>query len=379
MTDMSEKDRQAENLHGGLAGQSVLLDKKALNKAKSEAIYKTRIKKSGGKKIAFGLFLLIGLVALFFVSVTSIFIGGANISFVQVLEAIFKYDSGIFNHQVVMQHRMPRVVANILVGAALAVTGAIMQGSTKNPIADSGLMGISSGSILAICMSMAFIPAVTSLQMMLYAAIGAAVATFITYFIAAAGKRGMTPERLVLAGMSISTLFGSISTGIAIKFGLSRSLAYWVAGGTADADWQKLAIAAPFFLVGTIIAICLSRSITVLGLGDDVAVSLGINKRLVKILSTVVILLLTGMAVVIIGPVGYVGLIVPHVVRYFTGVDYRYIVPASAVFGALFVVLADLFGKLIFGAYVMPIGVIFSLIGVPFFIYISRKQKREFE
>ncbi len=327
----------------------------------------------------FTLYMLAGAGLLLLMSAASISFGAADMDLSTAWGAIFNFDASLTEHQIIQTLRFPRTVADIIVGCSLAVCGALMQGTTRNPLADSGLMGISSGATFAIALCMAFLPSRTYGETMLFACLGAAVTTGMTYFIASLGKRGMTPQRLVLAGISISMLFGAFSQYISIKYQLGQALAYWTAGGTAGAKWSELAIVAPFFAVATLAAIALSPSVTVMSLGEDVATGLGLRTRLVKGISTVIVLVLTGLSVIVVGPVGFVGLITPHIVRYLVGVDYRYIIPASALYGALLTVTADLVGRLINKPYETPIGVIFAVVGVPYFLYLARKQRREFE
>lgn len=324
-------------------------------------------------------YMFIGIIALIIMSLASIFLGAADMSINTAYNALFNFDSTITEHQIVQTFRIPRTLANIIVGASLAVCGAIMQGTTQNPLADSGLMGISSGSTFAIAFSMAFFTSATYAQTMFFAFAGAALATFLTYFVASVGKKGMTPEKLVLSGMSISMLFGAFSQYLSIKYRLAFALAYWTAGGTAGAKMSELLIVLPFFIVGMLLSIALSPSITMLNLGEDVATGLGLRTKFIKLVSTLVVLVLTGISVIIVGPIGFVGLIVPHIVRYLVGVDYRYIIPATAIYGALLTVSADLIGRLINKPFETPIGIIFALIGVPYFLYLSKKQRRSID
>lgn len=324
-------------------------------------------------------YMFIGIIALFIMSLASIFLGAADMSIKTAYNALFNFDSSITEHQIVQTFRIPRTLANIIVGASLAICGAIMQGTTQNPLADSGLMGISSGSTFAIAFSMAFFTSATYTQTMFFAFAGAALATFLTYFVASVGNKGMTPEKLVLSGMSISMLFGAFSQYLSIKYRLAFSLAYWTAGGTAGAKLNELIIVLPFFIVGVLVSLAISPSITMLNLGEDVAIGLGLKTKFIKLVSTLVVLVLTGIAVIIVGPIGFVGLIVPHIVRYLVGVDYRYIIPATGVYGALLTVTADLIGRLINKPFETPIGIIFALIGVPYFLYLSRKQRRSID
>lgn len=327
----------------------------------------------------FTIYMVVGLGLLVLISAASISFGAADMRLSTAWEAVFRFDPAITEHQIIQSLRFPRTAADIIVGCSLAICGAIMQGTTRNPLADSGMMGISAGATFAMALTMAFFPGSTYGQKMLFACIGAAATTAMTYFIASMGERGMTPQRLVLAGISISMLFSAFCQYISIQYQLGQALAYWTAGGTAGARWSELAIVAPFFVIGVLAAIALSPSVTVLSLGDEVAKGLGLKTPIVKGISTVIVLLLTGLSVIVVGPVGFVGLITPHIVRYMVGVDYRYIIPASAVYGALLTVSADLAGRLINKPYETPIGIIFAVIGVPYFLYLARKQRKEFE
>lgn len=334
-------------------------------------------KRKGGAR--FTLYMAVGVGLLILLSAASISFGAADMRLSTAWGAIFRFDSSLTEHQIIKTLRFPRTVADMIVGCSLAVCGALMQGTTRNPLADSGLMGISSGATFAIALAMAFFPGRTYGQTMFFACMGAAVTTFMTYFIASLGKRGMTPQRLVLAGISISMLFGAFSQYISIRFHLGQALAYWTAGGTAGVKWEELAIVAPFFLGAVFVAVALSPSVTVMSLGEEVATGLGMKTGVIKGISTLVVLVLTGLSVIVVGPVGFVGLITPHIVRYLIGVDYRYIIPACALYGALLTVFADLAGRLINKPYETPISVIFAVIGVPYFLYLARKQRREFE
>lgn len=331
------------------------------------------------KSLNFTIYMVVGLGLTVLMSAASISFGAADMRLATAWEAIFRFDPNLTDHQIIQTLRLPRTAADLIVGCSLAVCGAIMQGTTRNPLADSGLMGISSGAAFAIAVYLAFLPGHTYGQMMLFACLGAALATGMTYFIALLGKRGMTPQRLVLAGLSISMLFSALCQYLAINYNLGRALAFWTAGSTAGAKWEELLLVLPLFIGGVLLAFALSPSVTLLSLGEDVAGGLGIRSGLVKGLSTIIVLVLTGIAVVVVGPVGFVGLITPHIVRYMVGVDYRYIIPAAALYGALLTVSADLLGRLVNKPFETPIGIIFSVIGVPYFLFLARRQRREFE
>lgn len=322
------------------------------------------------------LHLLLGLGLLIVMTAASISFGAADMSLSTAWGALFHYNPDLTEHLIIRTLRFPRTVADIVVGCSLAVCGAIMQGTTRNPLADSGLMGISQGAGFAVALCLAFFPGTSYGERMLYSFIGAAVTTAMTYGIASMGRRGMTPQRLVLAGISISMLFSALSQFLAIRYKIARELSYWTAGGTAGAKWNELVIVAPVFIICIIAAIALSPSVTLLSLGEDVAIGLGLKTNLVKGVSILIVLALTGLSVIVVGPIGFIGLIIPHIVRRLVGVDYRYIIPVSVVYGALLAVAADLAGRLVNKPFEVPIGIIISIIGVPYFLYLARKQRR---
>ena len=237
----------------------------------------TSIKRRWKGSAGFAIYMILGFGLLLFMSAASISFGAADMRLVTAWEAIFRFDPNMTEHQIIQTLRLPRTVADLMVGCSLAICGAIMQGTTRNPLADSGLMGISSGATFAMAFCMAFLPGRTYGQTILFSCTGAAAATAMTYFIASLGKGGMTPQRLVLAGISISMLFGAFSQFLSIKYHLGHALAYWTAGGTAGAKWSELMIILPLFAAGVLAAFWLSPSVTVLSLGEDVATGLGLK------------------------------------------------------------------------------------------------------
>ena len=326
----------------------------------------------------FFVYVVLGIVLLLIACFFSISYGAAAIPLKTAWQAIFSFDETLTEHQTILTLRLPRTIADMIVGASLAVSGAIMQGTTRNPLADSGLMGISSGATFAMALSLALMPQFNYIEMLVISCVGASLTTGLTYFVASTGKKGMTPQRLVLAGISISMLFRAMSSYLSIKYKLGHALMYFTAGGTAGAKWGELAVIFPLFVLGVLASIMLSPSVTMLSLGEEVALGLGLNIKRVKIFSTLIVLVLTGLSVVVIGPVSFVGLIVPHMIRFFVGVDYRFVIPASMLYGALLTVVADIIGRVINRPFETPIGIIFSLIGVPFFLYLVKKGEREF-
>lgn len=330
-------------------------------------------------KLGFTLYMIIGFVLLIICIAASISFGAAKMDIGTAWKAILNFNPDITEHQIIRTLRLPRTFGDIIVGSSLAVAGAIMQGSTRNPLADSGLMGVNSGAAFTIALCLAFFPGYTYYMLSIFSFVGAGLGVGVTYLIASISKRGMTPQRLVLSGISVSMLFSAMSSFIGIKYSIGQKLSYWSAGGVASISWSELMVVAPWFIVGIAIAFILSPSITVLSLGEEVAKGLGQRTIMIKSIASVVVLILAGISVSIAGPIGFVGLIVPHIMRFLLGVDYRYIIPASAIYGGAFMVLADLIGRLINRPYETALGIIFAIVGVPFFLYISRREGRSFE
>ena len=325
----------------------------------------------------FSIFITVGLLALLAVFCLTMMKGATDFSVSQVMEALFHFDPENFDHLTVRDIRLPRFLADVIVGASLSIAGAIMQGTTKNPMADSGIMGISAGSTLGVVMVMAFIPEAGRFTKMGVSALGAGFVTLLIYAIAYAGRGRLTSDRMVLSGMAISTLLSSLTTAIILKNGLMNQMIRYTSGSSANTIWKDLYIAAPFFFFGVITAMIISRSLTVMNLGEDVSKGLGANTGLIRTLSTVIVLILSAVAVIIIGPVGYIGLMIPYISRYMTGTDYRLVLPVCGVYGALFVCTVDFFAKNIHPGMEFPIGLLITMIGVPFFVYVSRKQEGE--
>lgn len=320
--------------------------------------------------LAFGSGLLALLMAF---SITK---GAAENSLTTVWNALFCFDAKNTHHLIVIDLRLPRVIASALVGAAFAVAGAIMQGTTQNPMADSGLMGLNAGAGFALSICFAFFPELGYLQIILFSFLGAALGAALVNGIASLRRGGATPMRLILAGAAVSALLVALSQGIALYFNVAQDIMFWTAGGLAGSNWAQVRIMAPWIVGALLGAIILSRSISLLSLGEDIAKGLGLNTTAVNVLCSLIVLVLAGASVSVVGAVGFVGLIIPHLARYLVGVDYRRIIPSSAVLGALLLVLADLGARTLNPPFETPIGALIALIGVPFFLYLARKQRR---
>ena len=320
--------------------------------------------------------LIVGIVVLCLSIVVSIHFGAADLSYRDVFRALFEFDKENSAHIIIRELRLPRAIAAVIVGAALAVSGAIMQGMTRNPLASPSIMGVTAGSSFLLAIALAVIPGITYLGLMMFSFIGAGFGAALVFGISSLSRGGITPVKLALAGSAITSLLSALSTATGIKFNISKDISYWFVGGISSVQPQHITFALPFMLGGLVFALFLSRSISILSLGEEVAKGLGQNTSLVKLAGTIVVLLLTGAAVSIAGMIGFIGLVIPHITRFLVGTDYKWIIPYSAILGGILLIVADIVGRMVNPPFETPVGAITAIIGVPFFLYLARKEGR---
>jgi iron complex transport system permease protein len=307
----------------------------------------------------------------------SITLGAAEIDSQVVYEALFNYDETNFEHLIIQTVRFPRVLSGVIVGAALAVAGALMQGLTYNPLADGGLLGINSGAAFAVVVAVLILGNPSLSVYAFFGFIGAAVSAAVVYTLGSLGRGGPTPLKLTLAGVIMSSFLAAFTTAILIQDQETLDkIRFWTAGSLAGRETPLLLQTAPYMIVGMIGALLISRQITTISLGEDIAKGLGQNTLWVKAIAALMIVLLNGGAVALAGPIGFVGLVVPHVVRFLIGVDYRWIVPYSALLGGILVTIADVGARVVIRPQELPAGVVMAIIGAPFFIWLARRQLR---
>lgn len=317
-----------------------------------------------------------GIIVLMLITVLSIMNGAAKISFHTVIRALFSYDAANSSHVVIMTIRLPRIILSILVGMSFAVAGAIMQGITQNPLADSGLMGLNSGAGFALSICFALFSDIGYGQLIFWTFIGAAASSILVSGIALSHRGGITPMRMVLAGAAVNALLTSLSQGIALYFHVSQDVMFWTVGGVAGSDWDQVYIMLPITVLSVFGAVLISGSVSVLSMGDEVAKGLGLNVGRTRLMCAILVLLLAGSSVAVVGAVSFIGLIVPHAARYIVGADYRSVIPFSAILGAIVFLLADFGARMINPPFETPVGSVIALIGVPFFLYLARKGGR---
>ncbi|WP_058303436.1 FecCD family ABC transporter permease [Gorillibacterium timonense] len=325
------------------------------------------------RRLPFGYLLTIGFLALIGMFALSLLYGAADSTFRDVWLALTTKPTEKTS-LLIREFRLPRELAALAVGSALAVSGAIMQGMTRNPLADPGLLGLTAGANAMLAVVLAFYPGAGTLGIMLACFLGAGIGTLLVFGISAMNKGGFSPLRIVLAGAAVSALLTAISEAIGITFKISQEISLWNAGGVIGTTWKQLAVITPFIAVGILVALLLSRQLTVLSLSEEVASGLGQNTARIKIILFVVIIILAGASVALVGNLAFIGLMVPHMVRAVTGPDYRKVVPISALTGAVFMLLADTVGRTINAPYETSVTAIVAMLGLPFFLWIVNKK-----
>lgn len=303
--------------------------------------------------------------------------GAKDIHLQTVWTAVFDYNPKLTQHQIIYELRLPRVIGAAIVGAAFAVAGAVMQGVTRNPLADAGVLGINAGAMFVVALSFAFFPHMPYSYLMIVSFIGAVLSTVLIFIIGSATSGGLTPMRLTIAGAVMAALLHSLSSGVAIYYDLSQDLAFWYAGGVAGVKWEHLKFLVPIILITIVFATILGWSISLISMGDDVATNLGVKTNRTRILGMIIVVILAGVSVSAVGSIGFVGLVIPHIARKLVGVNYRLIIPMSAFLGAMLLVVADLGARTVNPPKELAIGIMVALVGVPFFLYIARKVGRE--
>jgi len=306
--------------------------------------------------------------------VASIAFGQTRIAFGTVVDAFFHYDQHSTEHLIITTTRLSRAVIAAVIGASLAIAGALMQALTRNPLASPSIFGINAGAVFFVVMAITFFSMHSLSQYMWIAFIGAGVSAIMVYMLGSLGRDGLSPIKIVLAGSAITALFVSLTQGLLVVSEQNlQAVLFWLAGSVAGRSLEMLEPVMPFMAAAWGIALLIGRSVNILTSGDDIAKGLGQRTVAVKMLMAVVIVILAGGSVAIGGSIGFIGLIVPHIVRGLVGVDYRWIIPFCAFIGASLLLLSDVAARFIIMPQEVPIGVMTALIGTPFFIYIARR------
>ena len=315
---------------------------------------------------------LILLAAVFLVSLS---VGARSIDFGEVWRVLWATD-GSESSYIVHEMRTPRALLALVVGAALGVAGALIQALTRNPLADTGILGVGAGASFAVVVGVAFF-GVTALSEYLWFAFGGAIlVTVLVYALGSIGSIGATPVRLTLVGVALGALLGGFSSAITMLNPDSfEDMLRWSAGSLAGRGYSTLTAVAIPIAVGLALALVCGRPLNAISLGDDLARSLGANVLRTRVLVIVAVTLLAGAATAAAGPIGFVGLMVPHVVRWFTGPDQRWIIPFSAIGAALLLLASDVLGRILLAPQELEVGIVTAFVGAPVLIILARRSK----
>ncbi|MEJ9078701.1 MULTISPECIES: FecCD family ABC transporter permease [Gordonia] len=319
-------------------------------------------------------FLLIALAVLAVLFCVSIAFGNREVSLDEIGNALFG-SADSFGEAAIVK-RVPRTVLAILVGAALALSGAGMQAVTRNPVADPAILGISGGASLAVVVGLVFFGLTDPYSFIGAAIVGAALTALFVYAVGSMGRGGPTPLKLALSGAATAAAITCLISAVLLpRVDVMSKFQRWQVGGVGGAEWDRIAALAPVLGVGVLITFACARGMNSLALGDDVATGLGENVARTRLLTGVAAVVLAGAATAIAGPIGFVGLLVPHACRAIIGTDHRWLLPFTALVGASLLVLSDVVGRVIARPEEVDVGVVTAIIGAPFFIWIVRRQK----
>ena len=316
------------------------------------------------------------LVLVVVAALASIAVGTRSIGLGEVWRSLVDGDLSTDAAVIVRRLRVPRTALGLLVGLALGVAGALMQGHTRNPLGDPGLLGVTAGASLAVVLAIAWFDIGTPSGYVWFAFAGALAGTVLVYGIGSAGRGGPTPVTLALAGAALSALLYALVRAVLVSDQQTLdSFRFWVvgalAGRGADVAWQV----APFIAIGLVLAIANGPALNLLGLGEDVARGLGQRIWPARIVGLTAITLLCGAATAACGPIAFVGLVVPHAVRAVTGPDHRWLIPCSGLLGAALLLSADVVGRVVARPGELQVGIVLALVGAPFFIALVRRRR----
>ncbi|MGG7462867.1 FecCD family ABC transporter permease [Plantibacter sp. YIM 135347] len=320
--------------------------------------------------------LIVAAVVLVLTAIASLAIGNRGIDPMTVLNALTDYDDANPLHLMVQELRVPRTVLGIGVGAALAVCGALIQAFTRNSLADPGILGVNAGASFAVTFAVAVLGLTTPGAYVPFALLGAFVLTVLVYFLGSFGSSGATPMKLTLAGVALGATFTGFTTAIVLQ---NRStldvMRFWGVGSIGGRTLNQLAWALPLIAVGLVIGLLCARSLNAMALGDDLAQSLGARVGVTRIMVIIAVTLLAGTSVAAAGPIAFVGIMIPHVVRWFTGPDQRWVLAYSMIIGPIFLLLADILGRVALPNGELRVGIITGLLGAPVLVALVRRKQ----
>lgn len=322
----------------------------------------------------FVIFVLLGIILVAVGITLATCVGAKRISLNRVFESIFHYKEEM-DLMVVRDSRLPRAIASTLVGGLLALTGATMQGITRNPIAEPTILGMSQGATLAVAISTVYLGISSGSGSVFFAMAGAIISGGFVLLVSIRNAKNMNLSKLLLAGTASSTFLLSLASTVALLGNRSQEMAFWISGGFNNTTWNDVIILCLFGVSCGVISFFLAGRINILNLGEEVAVGLGVHPSKLRIAAIALMIPICAVCVSVSGNIVFVGLIIPHIVRKVIGSDYRKILPLSFLYGAALLVWADIVAKMINQPYETPIGLFTAMLGVPFFLILVRKER----
>ena len=327
-----------------------------------------------GKK-KFVLVIILCLALLSVIAMFSVSLGVKRIAFSKVMEVIFGNDLDSIEATIILQ-RIPRTVFGILAGGALGISGALMQSITRNPIADPSILGVNTGASLFVVAGIAFFNITAAYQYIWLAIIGAGLTAVFVYSVASMGKDGATPLKLALSGSAVSIVLGSLVSTIMLPNNrVMEAFRFWQVGSIGSATWENIALISPFLILGFVISMLISGYLNNLALGDEAATALGTNVVLTRSVGALASVLLCGAATALAGPIGFIGLIIPHIVRLVFGSEMSKMLPLSFIGSGILLLLSDILGRIIGSPGETEVGIVIAVLGVPIFIFAIRKGR----
>lgn len=327
----------------------------------------------GKKKFVFSIILCLTLLSI--MAIFSISLGAKSIAFTKVIDVLLGNDPDSLDAAIILQ-RIPRTVFGILAGGALGISGALMQSITRNPIADPSILGVNTGASLFVVAGIAFFNITVAYQYIWLAIIGAGVTAVFVYSVASMGKDGATPLKLALSGSAVSIVLGSLVSTIMLPNNrVMEAFRFWQVGSIGSATWENIMLISPFLIVGFIISMFISGYLNNLALGDEAATALGTNVVMTRTIGALSSVLLCGATTALAGPIGFVGLIIPHIIRLIFGSEMSKMLPLSFLGSAVLMLVSDIIGRIISLPGETEVGIVTAVLGAPVFILAIRKGR----
>lgn len=324
-------------------------------------------------KKTIGIF-VISIAILLLAMILSLVLGSKSLTIEQVISAVFDKNNTTIE-SIIIRERIPRTLFSVIAGSALALSGALMQSITRNPIADPSILGVNMGASLFVVSGIAFLGINSYTQYIAFALVGAFIVAIIVYYIASLGG-GVTPIKLALAGSAMTAILSSLVSAIILpRNDVMNVFRFWQVGSVGGATYESIIAILPFVIVGSLIGIICIPYLDALALGDEVATGLGVNVGIVRISCAIAGVLLCASVTAVAGPIGFVGLMVPHTVRLLLGSSLKIVIPYSMIGGSILLVISDVIGRVVGAPSEIEVGIVTALIGAPVLIIIARKAK----